>query len=419
MERVAGGGRVCRGGRALCRTVVLGGERVSRESLRDLFFCSPRKKAGEVRGSVDSVLLVLVLMLLVCGAAMSYSASSVYGQQFYGDSTYFFKRYLIFAIASILFVTPMVLFTKPAFFRAIAVVLYVGSIFLLILVLLIGTVGGGAQRWLVLGPITIQPSEVAKAGLVMMLALVLTKYEDKVTSTKRRGGSVRYGVLLPGALIGLVCLLVAAEKHISGLLIIGMLGVAVMFLGGTRLRYLGFMAGIVAAAGCLLVLVSSYAQVRVDTWLHIEQVDPLGSAWQTLQGLYAIGSGGLFGLGFGNGRQKHGYVSQPQNDFIFTVICEELGFFGAFAILCLFVATVLRGFRIAARAPDRFCSLVVYGISLKLALQTLLNIAVVTNSMPNTGVSLPFFSSGGTFLAMQIFEMGIVLAISRYSTQKR
>jgi len=195
--------------------------------------------------------------------------------------------------------------------------------------------------------------------------------------------------------------------------------VGVMFLGGTRLRYLAFMAIAVAAAGTLLVLVSTYAQVRVDTWLHIEQVDPLGSAWQTLQGLYAIGSGGLFGLGLGKGRQKHGYVSQPQNDFIFTVICEELGFFGAFLILLLFVLLVLRGFRIASHAPDRFSALVVYGISLKLALQTILNMAVVTNSMPNTGVSLPFFSSGGTFLAMQIFEMGIVLAISRYSTQKR
>ena len=373
----------------------------------------------EKRGSPDTVFLVLVLLMLVCGAVMSFSASSVYGQQFYGDSTYFFKRYVIFAVLSVALTVPFVLFAKPAFFRAFAVFLYVASLFLLILVLLIGTVGGGAQRWLVLGPITIQPSEVAKLGLVLMLALVLSKYEDKVTSVKKHGGSIRYGVLLPGALIGTVCLLVAAEKHISGLLIIGMLGVGVMFLGGTRLRYLAFMAVAVAAAGCLLVLVSSYAQVRVDTWLHIEEVDPLGSAWQTLQGLYTIGSGGLFGLGLGEGRQKHGYVSQPQNDFIFTVICEELGFFGALFILTLFVLLVLRGFRIAAHAPDRFSSLVVYGISLKLALQTILNVAVVTNSIPNTGVSLPFFSSGGTFLAMQIFEMGIVLAISRYGTQKR
>ncbi len=393
----------------------------SASTVRELFFVTKKEQGNGAlaRGTPDTVFLVLVLLMLVCGAAMSYSASAVYGLQFYGDSMYFARRYLIFALLSVALAVPLVLWTKPAFFRALAVFLFAASIGLLVLVLLIGTVGGGAQRWLVLGPLTLQPSEVAKLGLLMMLALVLSKYEDKVTSTKKRGGSIRYGVLLPGALIGTVCLLVAAEKHISGLLIIGMLGVAVMFLGGTRLRYLALMAGVVAAAGCLLVLVSSYAQVRVDTWLHIEQVDPLGSAWQTLQGLYAIGSGGLFGLGYGNGRQKHGYVSQPQNDFIFTVICEELGFFGAFLILLLFLLLVLRGFRIGAHAPDRFCSLVVYGISLKLALQTILNVAVVTNSMPNTGVSLPFFSSGGTFLAMQIFEMGIVLAISRYGTQKR
>jgi len=394
-----------------------------KRQLRALFFARPDESAltsgGVRRGSVDTVFALLVLLLLVFGATMSFSASAVYGAQFYGDSAYFFKRYLLFAALSILLTAPFVLLAKPDFWRAFGVGMYAGALFLLVLVLLIGTVGGGAQRWLVIGPLTVQPSEIAKPALVLVLALVMSKHEDKITSVKRRGGSFRYGVLLPGGLIAAVCLLVAAEKHISGLLIIAMLGVCVMFLGGTRLRYLGIMAAAVAAAGCLLILVSSYAQVRVDTWLHIEQVDPLGSAWQTLQGLYAIGSGGLFGLGLGNGRQKHGYVSQPQNDFIFTVICEELGFVGAFVMILLFLALILRGFRIAAHAPDRFSALAVYGISLKLALQTALNIAVVTNSMPNTGVSLPFFSSGGTFLAIQIFEMGIVLSISRYSTHKR
>lgn len=385
---------------------------------REVFF-EQREKGKGKRRAPDTVFLLLVLLLLVCGTVMSYSASSVYGEQFYGDSTYFLRRYILFAVLSMALVTPIVLFAKPAFFRAFAVFLYAASVFLLVLVLLIGTVGGGAQRWLVLGPLTVQPSEIAKLALVLMLALVLSKHHDRVISKKPRDGALRYGVLLPGALIGTICLLVAAEKHISGLLIIAMLGVSMMFLGGTRLRYLAIMALAVAAAGTLLVLVSSYAQVRVDTWLHIEEVDPLGSAWQTLQGLYAIGSGGLFGQGLFAGRQKHGYVSQPQNDFIFTVICEELGFFGAFFILLLFLLLILRGFRIASRAPDHFSALVVYGISLKLALQTVLNVAVVTNSMPNTGVSLPFFSSGGTFLAMQIFEMGIVLAISRYSTLKK
>lgn len=370
-------------------------------------------------GVLDPVFLCLLLTALVFGAAVSYSASSVYAQEFYGDKLYFFKRYVAFALLSLGVTALFVWRATPEFWRGFGVFLYVGAVFLLVLVLLIGTVGGGARRWLVLGPLTVQPSEIAKPALVLILALVLTKHEKEVTSKKRGGGSFRYGVLLPGALILLICLLVAAEKHISGLLIIGMLGVFVMFLGGTRPKYLLIMGLVVAAAGCLLILVSSYAQVRVNTWLHIEEVDPLGSAWQTLQGLYAIGSGGLFGVGFGNGRQKFGYVSQPQNDFVFTIICEELGFFGALAVILLFLALVLRGFHIAAHAPDRFCSLAVYGLSVKLALQALLNIAVVTNSMPNTGVSLPFFSSGGTFLAIQIFEMGIVLSVSRYSTGRR
>jgi len=386
--------------------------------MRERFWVSPRKaQAG--RGSVDGIYLLLVCALLVFGAAMSFSASAVYAQQFYSDSTYFFKRYLLFAVLAAIGTVPFVLCAKPAFWRLAGVVLYAFSVFLLILVLLIGTVGGGAQRWLVLGPITVQPSEIAKTALILMLALCMSKQEKKILSKRAHGGAFRYGVLVPGAWIALIGVLVAAEKHISGLMIIGMLGVGMMLLGGTRLRYLLWMVGAVVAAGSILILVSSYAQLRVDTWLHIEQVDPLGSAWQTLQGLYAIGSGGLFGVGFGNGRQKHGYVSQPQNDFIFTVICEELGFVGAMLLLFLFFCLVRRGFRIAACAPDRFSALCVYGISLKLALQTLLNVAVVTNSMPNTGVSLPFFSSGGTFLAIQIFEMGIVLSISRYSTHRR
>ena len=368
---------------------------------------------------IDRYYLLLVLLLLLFGTVMSYSASSVYGAQFYGDSLYFLKRYLLFALASIVLSAPFALFATPLFWRRFAVFSYVLSLLLLLLVLLIGTVGGGAQRWLVLGPITVQPSENAKTALLLMLALVMTRYEDKITAKGARDGSFRYGVLLPGAILLSIGALVAAEKHISGLLIIGMLGVAVMFLGGTRLSYLGAMAGAVAVAGVLLVLVSSYAQVRVNTWLHIEAVDPLGAAWQTLQGLYAIGSGGLFGKGLGNGLQKHGYVSQPQNDFIFTVICEELGFVGAFLVVLLFLLLVLRGVKIAAHLPDRFAALAVLGVSVKLALQAALNIAVVTNSMPNTGVSLPFFSSGGTFLAIQIFEMGIVLSLSRYSTEKK
>ena len=192
-----------------------------------------------------------------------------------------------------------------------------------------------------------------------------------------------------------------------------------MFMGGTHGKWIGLIIGVIALSGCGLVLVSEYAQARVNTWINIDTVDPRGEAWQTLQGLYAIGSGGMFGHGLGNSRQKYGYVSQPQNDFIFPIICEELGFFGALLVVGLFVFLVWRGFKIAAHAPNKYCSLVVYGLVFKTALQAALNIAVVTNSMPNTGVALPFFSSGGSALAIQIFEMAIILSISRYSTQKR
>ncbi|MBO5305870.1 MAG: FtsW/RodA/SpoVE family cell cycle protein [Clostridia bacterium] len=345
---------------------------------------------------------------------MNYSASSVYAEQTYGDQTYFLVRYIFFALFSIAATVPFVIYGTKEFWKSFARGVYFAAIGMLLLVLVIGTVGGGAQRWLKLGPITVQPSEVAKLAVVMMLARFLAENEKKVIS-KGKGNFV-YGVLLPGCIIGAIGVLVALEKHISGLMIIGMIGVAVMFLGGTRLKWILLIAGTIVLAGSGLVLVSEYAQTRVNTWLHITEVDPLGEAWQTLQGLYAIGSGGIFGLGLFGSRQKFGYVSQPQNDFVFTIICEELGLLGAAAVILLFALLIIRGFRIAARESDRFSSLVVFGLIFKVAIQTVLNIAVVTNSMPNTGISLPFFSSGGTSLALQIFEMGIVLNLSRYST---
>jgi cell division protein FtsW len=260
---------------------------------------------------------------------------------------------------------------------------------------------------------------VAKLALVLAMARFMTDHQKQVLSEHRFGGSFKYGVLFPGMMIGLIGILIAAERHISGLMIIGIIGISMMFLGGTRLRWIFAIAGAVIGAGCLLVLVSEYAQARVETWLFIEQADPLGEAWQTLQGLMAIGSGGFFGVGLGNSRQKFGYVSQPQNDFIFTIVCEELGFIGAMLVIGLFIAFVWRGFRIARSAPDRYSSLVVYGLVFKVALQTIFNIAVVTNSMPNTGIALPFFSYGGTSLMLQIFEVGIILSISRYCSHEK
>lgn len=371
------------------------------------------------RNGVDTRFLVYVIVLLCFGAVMSYSASYVYAEQKYDDSSYFIVRYIIFALAAVAVTVPFVMYARPWFWKCFGTMAYIGSILLLMLVPILGKDGGGAQRWLDLGFITVQPSEIAKMAVVMMLAFYMSKYDKQITCAKDTKTDFKYGVLYPALIFGSICLLVALEKHISGLMIIGMIGISVMFMGGTRMKWICLIIGTVAVAGCLLILVSSYAQERVNTWLNIDKVDPLGSAWQTLQGLYAIGSGGIFGVGLGNSRQKYGYVSQPQNDFVFTIICEELGFFGAALVIIMFALLVIRGFKIAAHAPDKYTSLLVFGLTFKVALQTILNIAVVTNSMPNTGISLPFFSSGGTSLALQIFEMGIILSVSRFSTVKK
>ena len=373
-----------------------------------------------IKGSLDIPMLLITTILVLFGCVMVYSASAVYAEQYHNDSTYFIVRHLVFLALAIGAGTMIVKFCTPVFWEDFSLILYGISILMLLLVLVIGVdLGSGAKRWLNLGLFTIQPSEVAKMALVMTLAKYMTKYRSKICSEYRFGGSFQYGIVYPGMLIGVIAVLVAAERHISGLMIIGMLGIVVMFLGGTKLRWILAIGGVVVVAGCLLVLVSDYAQARVDTWINIDQADPLGSAWQTLQGLMAIGSGGLFGVGLGNSRQKFGYVSQPQNDFIFTIVCEELGFFGAFLVLALFVAFVWRGFYIAKHAPNSFCALVVYGLTFKVGLQVMLNVAVVTNSMPNTGISLPFFSYGGTSLILQIVEVAIILAISKYSSQQK
>ena len=384
----------------------------------------PEKKAPAlVCGSIDYQFLLIVLALITFGAVMSFSASYAFAEFRYDDSTYFIKRYILFAVMSIIGTAVFVFIGNPRLWRIFGAGSYAVSIILLLLVLVKGSSGGGAQRWLSFGFFTVQPSEIAKMAVVMTLALYMAFYEKEIKSVHVFGGSFRKGVLVPGMIIGIICALVMLEKHISGVIIIGLIGLAVMYLGGTHKKWIFLILGILAVAAIVLILVLSYAQDRVTSWLKIafspDTVDTHGDAWQTLHGLDAIGSGGLFGRGLGNSLLKEGYVSQPQNDFIFTIICEELGFVGAAIVIGLFALLVYRGFRIASRCPDKYLSLVAYGLSFKVALQVILNVAVVTNSIPNTGVALPFFSSGGSSLAVQIFEMGIILSISRFSAEKK
>lgn len=399
---------------------------LGKKAERDAIYHEPIHKQEEVerplpkKGSVDFPFLMITMALVLFGCVMVYSASSVFAEVHHDDNTYFIARHLFFLLMSVAFTAVVVKFCTPKFWRDFGYVLFAVSVVLLLLVLVIGTdLNSGAKRWLDFKIITVQPSEIAKLALVLTLARFMSDHQKKILSEHKFGGSFKYGLLYPGLFIATLIVLVAAEKHISGIMIIGMIGVAVMFLGGTRLRWLVGIGSIIVGAACILVLVSEYAQARVLTWINIDEADPLGSAWQTLQGLMAIGSGGLFGTGLGNSRQKYGFVSQPQNDFIFTIVCEELGFIGALLVIALFVAFVWRGFHIARHCPDKCSALIVYGLSFKVALQVILNIAVVTNSMPNTGIALPFFSYGGTSLMLQIFEVGIILSISRYASHKK
>ena len=379
-----------------------------------------REEVLPKKGIVDVPMLLITAALLLFGCVMVYSASSIYAEQYHDDTTYFIARHLFFILAGVGVAALAAAVCTPRFWKDWSYLIFGISVVLLLLVPIIGVdLNSGAKRWLDLYFFTLQPSEIAKMALVLTLARFMTTHEKKILSEHRFGGSFKYGVLFPGLLIFTVVALVAIEKHISGVMIIGMIGIAVMFLGGTKLRWIISVIGFIVGAGCLLILVSEYAQTRVLTWWNIEDADPLGSAWQTLQGLMAIGSGGVFGTGLGNSRQKFGYVSQPQNDFIYTIVCEELGFIGAALVVLLFIAFVWRGFYIAKHLPDKCSALMVYGLSFKVALQVILNIAVVTNMMPNTGIALPFFSYGGTSLILQLLEVGIILSMSRYASHRK
>lgn len=387
---------------------------------REKIHAVEEEQSVPTKGIVDVPFLLITAALLLFGCVMVYSASSVYAEQYHDDTTYFIAKHLVFLLMGVAFASFVALFCTPVFWHDTSYVLYGLSIVLLLMVPLIGTdLGSGAKRWLDFGIFTIQPSEIAKLALVLTLARFMSKHEKQVTADRPLYLNFKYGVVFPGLFIILLIALVAVEKHISGVMILGMIGMSVMFLGGTKLRWIVGIGGLIVLGGCFLVLVSDYAQARVLTWINIDEADPLGAAWQTLQGLMAIGSGGLFGTGLGNSRQKFGYVSQPQNDFIYTIVCEELGFFGAFLVVALFIALVWRGFYIARHLQDRCSALIVYGLSFKVALQVILNIAVVTNSMPNTGIALPFFSYGGTSLILQIVEIGIILSLSRYASHRK
>ena len=359
------------------------------------------------RTSIDIPFFVMLLLLLAVGLGMLYSASSAQSMYDtgYQISTRYFQKQAICALiglAAMLFISRI----HPDVWLKLAWPLYGITIGLLLLVLLFGQSVNGAQRWINIAGIQFQPSEIAKLTLIILFAR-LTKGFGK------RAREFRFGVLgFSAALLGILVPL-ALEKHLSAILLMGMVAVVMMFIAGTHPKWLLMGATLAVVFVIVYISLMGYAGDRITAWLHPEQ-DPSDTGYQILQSLYAIGSGGLFGLGLGRSRQKYLYLPFQYNDYIFAIICEELGFVGAVLIIALFCTLILRGYWLALRAPDRFSSVLCAGIVTLIAMQTLLNLGVVTNLLPSTGIALPFFSYGGTALAVNLAEMGIVLSISRY-----
>ena len=362
--------------------------------------------------SVDIPFLVLVLLLLAVGLCMLYSASCAQSEYDtgYTDSAKYLKKQ---AACALIGLAAMFCFSRlPAeIWSRLAWPVYAVGIILLLSVLVVGESVNGAKRWINIAGIQFQPSEIAKFSMIVLLARLTTQYGADART-------FRYGVLGFGcAMLGLLVPL-ALEKHLSAIMLMGMVGVVMMFVAGTSPKWLG--AGAAAAAAFVLVYISlmGYAGDRVTAWLHPEK-DPGDTGYQILQSLYAIGSGGLFGLGFGKSRQKYLYLPFQYNDYIFAIGCEELGLVGAVLIMILFAATIARGYWIALRARDRFSTVLAAGLTTLIAVQTVLNLCVVTNLLPSTGIALPFFSYGGTALAVNLGEMGILLSISRYRNEPK
>ena len=365
-----------------------------------------RQRVESLPTKVDYPFLALVLLLLTVGLVMLYSASFAQSEfdTGYESSTKYLQKQ---AICAILGLGCMWLFSRiPAdFWYRFAWVVYGLSILLLLLVLVVGESVNGARRWINIVGVQFQPSEIAKFAMILLLAR-LTKHYG--TDAKK----FRYGVLGFGcAMLGLLIPL-ALEKHLSAIMLMGMVGVVMMFVAGTSPKWL--LAGAAAAGLFVLIYITfmGYAGDRVSAWLHPEQ-DPGDTGYQILQSLYAIGSGGLFGLGLGKSRQKYLYLPFQYNDYIFSIICEELGLVGALLIMVLFALTICRGYGIALEARDRFSTVLAAGLITLIAVQTVLNLCVVTNLLPSTGIALPFFSYGGTALAVNLGQMGILLSISR------
>ena len=379
---------------------------------RDLSQLPTREVEQETKprlAGIDAPFTVLVLLLLVIGLVALFSAS--YTDAYYnmdGNSFHYIIRQGLFAVVGIvaMFIVSRMNYHK---FHYLAIPAMVGSVLLLATRKLIPSIWvthNGATRWINLGFTEFQPSEIAKLAVIVCFASMISIYGPKKMHT------FRYGTLPFVAMIGMLCGLMAFQPHLSGMIIVAGIGVVMMFIGGTNILWLGIGGGVGAAGMVYLMLTMEHAQQRLNVWLD-PFIDPTDTGWQAIQSFLAIGSGGIWGLGLGQSRQKHLFLPEAPNDFIFSVWCEEMGMIGAVLVIVLFAALIMRGYYIAMRAGDKFGTLLAAGVTTQIALQTIINMFVVTGLFPVTGAALPFFSYGGTSLMMLLAEVGIVLSVSR------
>lgn len=386
-------------------------------------------------GSIDVPFFVIVLVLLCLGLVMVYSASYPISYSKFEISTVYIRKQVEFAIIGLV----MMLVISKINYKRIMVIGAIGG-YLVSLILLVAVFffpsEDNIKRWIYIGDQQLQSSEVAKLGLIMFCAYFLSKYHEQIVSKKPLawGNKINslchapvineslYPILGCGIAIAVFVGLVFLESHLSGTVLMALIGVVMLYLGGVRKKW--FICGFVLIAVACVVLYTStdffrgYMVERIDAWLD-KDYDPLGARWQTNQALYAIGSGGFFGTGLGGSKQKYLYVSEPQNDMIFSIICEETGVIGAGIIIFLFCLLIWRGVVIGINAADRYGMLLSMGIVFQVGAQVFLNIAVATDTLPNTGIALPFFSAGGTNLVILLVEMGLLLSVSRQSKLRK
>ena len=366
-----------------------------------------RRKSEYVSGKLDITFLSFVLILFTIGLVMLFSASYAYSYEYYGNSYKFITRQALFGAVGIVIMLAVSKIDYH-FWRRFAWIAYAVTIIMLGVLLVLPPMveGMDVKRWIVIGPVNFQPSEVAKFAVILL-------FSSLIAANQKQMKSFRFIVFLV-FLLGLTCGLVVLEPHLSATVLIFAIGVVLLVVGGIPKRYIFAGAGAAAGLGVLAVVTGfiGYGSDRIKYWLD-PWADPTGLGFQTIQSLLAIGSGGILGRGIGQSRQKYLWVPEPHNDFIFSIVCEELGLIGAMVIILLFCLLVWRGFTIAMRSQDKFGSLLAIGLTFQVGLQAMLNIWVVTNTIPNTGISLPFFSYGGTSLVILLAEMGIVLSVSR------